>query len=454
MTIVDLTYAVAGVGAVLAALLPRLLEGRALSMPIAFLGLGMLIFLLPTDLPAPDPIEYPTIAEHLTEIGVIVALMGAGLKLDRPVGRRRWSSTWRLLAITMPLSILAVAVLGWWVAGLAPAAALLLASALAPTDPVLASDVQVGEPTDDEDSEDEVRFALTSEAGLNDGLAFPFTYLAIAWVTAGTTSAGAVVGKWLAVDVLYKLAVGVVGGLVIGWLLGKLFFRARSEALRLANHAEGFTVLAATFLAYGLTEVAGGYGFLAVFVCACSLRASERDNGHHQVMHDFAEQVERLLTVGLLLLLGGAVVTGLLGPLTLGGAVVAVLLVLVVRPLAGWLALRGAPGTAAEHGVIAFFGIRGIGSLYYLSYAFAAAAFPQPDEVWAIAGLVIIISVVLHGIAATPVMQRMDRARERTEPADADPPAPEVKAAESGRSPDSGRASSDPAREAEPTGPH
>src|SRR5215203_5476753 len=180
-------------------------------MPIAFLGLGMLVFALPLGLPAPDPVAHPAVTEHLTEFGVIVALMGAGLKLDRRVGLRRWSSTWRLLAITMPLSIAAVALLGWWFAGLVPAAAVLVAAALAPTDPVLASDVQVGEPTDDEDSEDEVRFALTSEAGLNDGLAFPFTYLAIAMVTAGSTSTGVWLGRWFAVDVLYKLAVGLLG---------------------------------------------------------------------------------------------------------------------------------------------------------------------------------------------------------------------------------------------------
>jgi sodium/hydrogen antiporter len=412
VSLLDLCYAVAGVGALLAGLLPRILERRALSMPIAFVGLGMLVFALPLDLPSPDPIAYPAVTEHLTEIGVIVALMGAGLKLDRPVGRHRWSSTWRLLAITMPVTIGAVALLGWWAAGLAPATALLLGAALAPTDPVLAADVQVGEPTDDEDSEDEVRFALTSEAGLNDGLAFPFTYLAIAW--AGGGSAAAVLGKWFAIDVLYKVAIGLLGGLVIGWLLGKLFFRTRSEALRLANHAEGFTVLAATFLTYGVTEVAGGYGFLAVFVCACSLRASERNHGYHQVLHDFAEQVERLLTVGLLLLFGGAVVRGLLGPLDWRGVLVALALLLVIRPVAGMLGLFRAPGTPAEHGVIGFFGIRGIGSLYYLAYALGSAEFENTDELWAIAGLVVLMSVVLHGIAATPVMQRLDRARERT----------------------------------------
>jgi hypothetical protein len=134
----------------LAGLLPRLVEGRPLSAPIAFLGLGVLLFALPTGLPRVDPVAHPGVAVHLAEVGVIVALMGAGLKLDRRVGWRRWGSIWRLLAVAMPVSIAAVAVLGWWWMGLAPAAALLLGSALAPTDPVLASDVQVGEPTEDE----------------------------------------------------------------------------------------------------------------------------------------------------------------------------------------------------------------------------------------------------------------------------------------------------------------
>ncbi|MEU1750856.1 cation:proton antiporter domain-containing protein, partial [Micromonospora arida] len=160
---VDVAFALVGLGALLAGILPRVLERRPLSMPIAFLALGMLVFLLPVGLPSPDPLAHPELTTHLTEIGVIVALMGAGLKIDRPLSWRRWSSTWRLLAIAMPLCIAAVALLGWWWAGLVPAAALLLGAALAPTDPVLAADVQVGEPTDAEDSEDEVRFALTSE---------------------------------------------------------------------------------------------------------------------------------------------------------------------------------------------------------------------------------------------------------------------------------------------------
>ncbi|MFG1675912.1 cation:proton antiporter [Micromonospora sp. NPDC049282] len=409
---VDVAFALLGVGALLAGILPRMLEKRPLSMPIAFLGLGMLVFALPTGLPMPDPLRSPELTTHLTEVGVIVALMGAGLKIDRPLSWARWSSTWRLLAIAMPLCIAAVALLGWWWAGLVPAAALLLGAALAPTDPVLASDVQVGEPTDAEDSEDEVRFALTSEAGLNDGLAFPFVYAAIA-IASTSLAPSDWLGEWLAVDVVYKLAAGVGGGLLVGWLLGKLFFRA-PNALRLAKHSEGFLALAATFLAYGLVEVIGGYGFLAVFVAARAIRSAERTHEFHSVLHDFAEQVERLLTVLLLLLFGGAVIGGLLAPLTWTAAVVGLALLLVIRPLVGWLSLRGAPGRASEHWVISLFGIRGVGSFYYLAYATSKTDFPQAELLWATVGLVVVVSVVAHGIAATPIMQLLDRAGERT----------------------------------------
>ncbi|MCU1628448.1 MAG: putative sodium/proton antiporter [Pseudonocardia sp.] len=410
MDVLDLTFALVGLGALMAALLPRLLANRPLSMPIVFLALGVAVFAVFPDLPDPDPLAHPAAAEHLTEIGVIVALMGAGLKLDRPLGRRSWSSTWRLLAIAMPLTIAATALLGWWWAGLVPAAALLLGSSLAPTDPVLASDVQVGDPGGHAEGEDEVRFALTSEAGLNDALAFPFVYAAIAMAAAGTGLAGWI-GDWALQDVLVKLAVGVVGGIVVGRALGALFFRSRSEKWHLASQAEGFVALAATFLAYGLTEVAGGYGFLAVFLCARSLRATERGHEYHQVLHDFVEQIERLLTVLLLVLFGGTVARGLLDALTWQAVAVAIAVVLVVRPLCAWLALLGGRGSRGERAAISAFGIRGIGSFYYLAYATSQAAFPGADEVWAAAGLVVIVSVVAHGVAAGPIMNRLDRRR-------------------------------------------
>ena len=148
---------------------------------MVFLGSGILAFTLLPDLPDPDPVQYADFTTHLTEVCVIISLMGAGLALDRPFRWRGWTTTWRLLGIVMPLCILVMTLLGLWVLGLGLAAAILVAAAIAPTDPVLASEVQVGKPADTEDDpdEDEVRFALTSEAGLNDGLAFPFVYLAI-----------------------------------------------------------------------------------------------------------------------------------------------------------------------------------------------------------------------------------------------------------------------------------
>jgi NhaP-type Na+/H+ or K+/H+ antiporter len=339
--------------------------------------------------------------------------MGAGLKIDRPWGRRRWASTWRLLALAMPVTIAALALFGWWWAGLVPAAALLLGAALAPTDPVLASDVQVGEPTDVEDSEDEVRFALTSEAGLNDGLAFPFVAAALA-LAAAALSGEPWFARWALHDVLYKGAAGVLGGLLVGRLLGWLFFRAHSHSLRLAQHSEGFLALAASFLAYGLVELVGGYGFLAVFLAARAIRAAERSHEYHQVLHDFAEQTERLLTVLLLLLLGGAVGSGLLAPLTWPAALTGLALILVIRPVAGFLSLRGAPGRTAEHWVIGAFGIRGIGSFYYLAYAATHGVVPQQDLLWATVAFVVVVSVVVHGVAATPVMRLLDRANERS----------------------------------------
>ena len=413
----DLVFAVIGVGAMLAAVLPRLLEGRRpVSLPIVFLLLGALIGLAP-GLPRLDPLRESGFVEHLTEVTVIIALMGAGLGLDRPPGWRRWSSTWRLLGITMPLTIGAVALLGGSLLGLAPAAALLLGAALAPTDPVLAGEVQVGKPAstelDDLDrAEDEVRFGLTSEAGLNDALAFPFVYAAIAMTEHGPDPRGWI-GGWLAFEVVYKLTAGLVAGIAVGWLLGRLFFSSRRRVLRLSEHSEGFVAVAATFLAYGLTEIVQGYGFLAVFVAAVTIRGSERFHGYHLVLHGFVEQVERLLTVLVLLLLGAAAVGGMLAVVGWREVALAALVLLVVRPVAGLVGLAGACGTRAEHAAIAFFGVRGIGSVYYVAYALGAASFAGADRVFAVVGLVVIASVLLHGTTAGPVMSLLDRRMHR-----------------------------------------
>ena len=386
--------------------LPPLLRRLPFSLPIICVAFGFALFSIPGTGLEPDPLGYPHLTEHLTELIVIVALMGAGLKLNRPVGWRSWITTWRLLAITMPLSIAGIALLGWWGLGLAPPAALLLGAVLAPTDPVLASDVQVGPPHEPE--EDEVRFSLTSEAGLNDGLAFPFTNLAVATALYGAAP-GSWTLEWLAVDVAWKIAAGLAGGLLVGQGLGLLIFH-HVEHPRLPESRDNLVALGIPLLAYGLTELAHGYGFLAVFVAALTLRHWERSHHYRGRLHEFAEQIGRLFMMILLVLFGGAIAGGLLGSLTWPATLVGLACLLLVRPLAGLAGLAGSGHPLDERAAIGFFGIRGIGSFYYLAYAYNTAEFEAEAEfLFAVVGFVVLASIVLHGITSTPVMRHLKR---------------------------------------------
>ncbi|HEY5880829.1 MAG TPA: cation:proton antiporter, partial [Nakamurella sp.] len=416
-------YAALGLATLLAALLPGLLRRVPISLPMVFLAAGGTIFALFPGMPDPDPRVSSVLTVYVTELCVIVSLMGAGLALNRPPGWRRWATTWRLLAITMPLSMLAVGVLGWGLLGLGVAASLLLAATLAPTDPVLATEVQVAEPVENpEEADDEARFALTSEAGLNDGLAFPFVYAAIAISLVGVAPGGWL-GHWLAVDVAWRLGVAVLLGWATGRLLRYLFFAARSKRFRLAEQAEGFVALAATFLAYGITELVNGYGFVAVFVCACTIRTGERSHSYHRVLHGYVQQLERLLTVLIVILIGGAVTTGLLAGVDWREVLVALLFLLAVRPIAGLLGLIGGRTGPRERAVIAFFGVRGVGSLFYAAFAVQHGSFAdEQHSLWRITTLVIVGSIVIHGLTATPVMYYLDRTRRRAAQAETGDP--------------------------------
>ena len=421
-------YLIAGLALLVAVVLPTALTRYAVSAPMVLVGLGMLIGLLPLfDGVSLDPVANRGLVEHLAEVTVLVALMGVGLALDRPLSLRdrgswsRWTPTWRLLLITMPLTIGALALLGWWALGLAPAAALLLGAALAPTDPVLASDVQVGGPavdTDDEiDERDEVRFALTSEAGLNDGLAFPFVHAAIFLASVGSVGAWGL--RWVAWELVGKVVLGVVAGVLVGRVLAAAAFRAPRRSLRLAELGEPLLAVAALLTAYGVSELVGGYGFLAVFACAMTLRSADPTHGYHEAMHGVVERLERLFTLFLLLLLGMAMTHGLLANLDWRSVVVAAALLLVVRPLAGAaaLAIRSrrdrdiALLNVGERWVTAFFGVRGIGSVYYLAYAAGHASFADERWLWSTIAFTVALSVFLHGVTVTPAMAWLERRR-------------------------------------------
>ena len=416
----DLVYVVAGASLLLAVVLPDLLDRWAISAPMVLVAVGILLGLtpLPDGMPL-DPQENRATIEHVTELAVLVALMGVGLAIDRPLNVRdrsswaRWGTTWRLLGITMPLCIGAVALLAWG-AGVAPAAALLLGAALAPTDPVLASDVQVAGPQTGEhevDESDEVRFTLTSEAGLNDGLAFPFVYAAILLATEGALGEWGL--KWVGFYLVAKVLIGIVAGIAVGRFLAWVAFRSESRSLRVAERGESLLALAALVTAYGVGEIVGGYGFLAVFVCAMTFRSAERSHDYHAAMHEVAERLERLLTLFVLLVLGIALSRGLLASLDWRGVAIGLALLLVIRPLAGWIGLalwadrEQPPLTRGQRWAAAFFGVRGVGSIFYLAYAAGEASELGSDWLWSTVSFTVVASVLLHGVLASPVMSRV-----------------------------------------------
>lgn len=245
----------------------------------------------------------------------------------------------------MPLSIAALAVLGWAAAGMTVAGGLLLGAVLAPTDPVLAGDVHVGPPH--EGGEHPVRYTLTTEAGLNDGLAFPFVHLGILVAAAGGLSAG-LAGEWLLRDVVYRVAIGALGGWITGWLLGKVLFDCpRDNAL--SKTQSGVIAFAGVLITYGLTEVVEGYGFIAAFVAGLALRRVESEDRFHKRLHNFSESLEHTLTALLLVALGAAL-PGLWPWLDWRHALIGVALVFVVRPIAATCRWPEPPSEAASAG--------------------------------------------------------------------------------------------------------
>lgn len=397
-----------GLGAIvlLVAWAPIVLRRLPLSLPILCVAIGAVVFSFePFAQWAPHPDKTPKLVERAAELIVIVSLMGAGLKIDRRIGWRSWGLTWRLLGIAMPLTILLAVVLGQQLLGLGIATAILFAGALAPTDPVLAGDVQIEH--DSGDKEQEAKFALTSEAGLNDALAFPFIHLAIAIAAAGGMSAG-VLGEWLAKDVAWRLAAGLVAGLGMGWAIGSILYRLPSGA-RMSNTGHGFIALGATLVVYTATEFLSGYGFLAVFVAGVMIRRAAQGHDFNKRLHDFADESERLLMMLLLLMFGGMLAAGLLADVGWREMVFAAVALLVIRPLAGWISLWGAERPKLELAIIAFFGIRGLGSVYYLSYGFNHAAFDYEYSLWGTLGLIIAASILMHGMLVTPAMDRLER---------------------------------------------
>jgi NhaP-type Na+/H+ or K+/H+ antiporter len=359
-----------------------------------------------------DPIEQADLIERLAEFAVIVALFGAGLRLDRRLGWSEWRSTVLLIAIVMPLTIGAVALFANAFMGLSLGAAIILGACLAPTDPVLAGAVKVAPPG--EGDRNETSFALTSEAGLNDGLAFPFVFLGV--FVAGEGGFGWF-SEWLAADVIYAIFVGILMGVLGGQAIGKGADWLRKHNL-LRPQYDGWLALAAVLAIYGVTEVAGAYGFLAAFAGGLSFRRYEWDHEAHDRVHQGADLLENVTELSMVLILGSTVtIAGLAAPGVAGWLLVPVLL-LLIRPGVTLLAFVGSKVRLRERVLIGWFGIRGIGSFYYAAVAINAGVLTTGEIeliYWTIIACVG-ISILVHGFTAGPAMSTIVNPRDREGP--------------------------------------
>ena len=431
----NLWFVLIGALLVTLALSSTVLQRLPLTTAVLYLVVGAAIGPLGLGLLRVDPIEDSLLLERASEIVVIIALFSAGLKLRAPLDDRRWLVPVRLASMSMVLTIAAVALVGVLGVGLPLGAAILLGAVLAPTDPVLAADVQVENPRD----QDRVRFGLTGEAGLNDGTAFPFVMLGLGLL--GLHDLGDLGWRWVALDLVWAVLGGLAIGAVLGTVTGNLIVYLRREHRETVG-TDDFLALGLIALSYGAALFAGTYGFLAVFAAGLALRRIERlsapadeaappadetisepVDGGADVEPDtdaekapaqmasavlgFSEQLERIGTVGVVLLIGGLLATHRVSPHALWFAP---LLFLVIRPLAVVAGTVGAGAHRVQVGLMSWFGVRGIGSIYYLSYAVEHdLPYVVAEPLVSLVLTTVAASMVVHGISVTPLMSRYGR---------------------------------------------
>jgi sodium/hydrogen antiporter len=379
-----------------------------------------------------DGVRHAKWLEHATELGVIIPLFSAGLKLRLPISDRAWRCPLALAFIAMAVTVGLLSLLGYAALGLPLGAAIILGAVLAPTDPVLASEVQVAKPGD----RDQLRFRLTAEAGMNDGTAFPFVMLGLGLLQLHEIGRGG--GRWILVDVIWAVLGGIATGAVCGWLVARWIVHLR-QTRKSALGGDDFVALGMIALTYGLAVAAHTYGFLAVFAAGVAVRTVERRMTGHEHPLDvrdvpepisrlaahpegapgylasavlqFSEQLERMAELGLVLAAGAMIASTRFDPTAI---CVALLLLFVIRPVSTVAITAFFKTPRRESLLAAWFGIRGIGSLYYLFYAIDKGL-PEPLARQLI-GLVlpaVAISVCLHGATAGPLMARYERWQQR-----------------------------------------
>ena len=354
-----------------------------------------------------DPIADAELVERVAEIALVVAIFTAGLKVERRLGWREWRSVMVLLGVVLPVTITLIAVFAVQVMGLSVGAAIVLGAALAATDPVLAGDIGIGAPGEQSDDPEEARFAVSAEAGLNDGLAFPF--LLLGFVVLGGAGASTYV-EWALTDVLYAVPVGgLVGGLA-GYGLAALVVPLRHHGL-FDDRFDAFVALAAPLLIYGAAEALGAYGLLAGFAGGLAFRRYEFGHEYNRRVHDGAEMAEKFLELAVILLLGTMVTVAALDEPGLTGWLLAPVLLLVIRPAVVLSLFARQPVTSGrERRFIAWFGVRGVAALYYVTFAVEAGVLAPGEEstvVWT-AFVCVAVSIMVHGLTGTPLSRRVD----------------------------------------------
>ena len=420
-----LVFLIIGLLLVLVALSGTYVKRLPFTATIIYLGLGAALGPLGMGLLRMDPQIHARGLEHVAEIAVLISLFTTGLKLRVPLREKIWWIPIRLAFFSMTLTVFFVAVVGVYALGLSVGAAILLGAILAPTDPVLASEVQLKDASDT----DKLRFSITGEAGLNDGTAFPFVMLGLGLL--GMHEVGDWGWRWIAVDVIWAGAGGLALGGGAGLLLGKLVIHLRREHKE-AFGLDEFLALGLIASVYGASLLLHTYGFLAVFAAGLALRSIERQQTGEEISREkvaeimsgdaeerathpekatthmtesllgFNEQIERVLEVGVVLIIGA-----MLTPqyITWHNLAFVAVLILIIRPIAVLIGAGSRKVGTIQRGLISWFGIRGIGSLYYLMYAINKGL---PEDLSmrliSLTFCVIAVSVVVHGISVTPLM--------------------------------------------------
>ena len=403
-----------------------------LSAAMVYLAVGIAIGPWGWGLLKLDAIKNTVLLERLTEVALLISLFTSGMKLELPFKDKRWHIPVQLATVSMLLTVGAVTVVGVWFLNLPVGAAVLLGAILAPTDPVLASDVQMADPSD----RDRLRFGLTGEGGLNDGTAFPFVMLGLGLL--GVHELGDMLWRWWAVDVLWAVAGGLALGYAMGTVVGRAIIYLRTQR-REALGSDEFIALGLIALTYGLALLTLTYGFLAVFAAGLALRRIDdpiavatqvpksetselsaenlRATGTNAPAHmmrqveRFNSQLESFAEVAIVLVVGV-----LLATVTFRSDVLwfVPLLFLLIRPVSVVAGLVGTDVKPIQRRLMAWFGIRGIGSLYYLLYAIShGIAVPLAQQLLSITLAVIVTSVIAHGISVTPLMNRYESRKKR-----------------------------------------